>query len=211
MTTAVIFDAFGTLIEIQNRQNPYKWLLRIGSQQGRVTLPSDLRALMALNGGLREAAHLFGIKLSSVQLIELQDMLDCELESIRCFDDAMPAIEHLQGYGIKVGVCSNLAGPYCSRVRSLLPGLDAYSLSAETGALKPDPSMYRSVCDMLDVSPGENLDFERDHVLMIGDSKRCDQYGPRSYGIQGHHLDRKGTGRFQNLIEFTSAIAQGSV
>lgn len=208
MITAVIFDAFGTLIEILNRENPYKRLLRIGVQQGRVASPSDLRTVMALNGGLLEAAHLFGIKLKPTQLIELQSALDRELESIKCFEDAMPAIERLQKHGIKVGVCSNLAGPYCSRVKSLLSGLDAYAFSAETGVLKPDPEMYRSVCVMLGVSPGQVLGSETAQVLMIGDSKRCDEHGPRSFGIVGYHLDRKGAGRFRSLIEFTSAITQ---
>ncbi|RXT62609.1 HAD family hydrolase [Pseudomonas syringae] len=211
MIAAAIFDAFGTLVEIQSRQNPYKRLLRIGVQQGRVVSPSDLRTVMALNGGLREAADLFGIKLSPAQLIELQGALDRELESIKCFDDALPAIERLQEHRIKVGVCSNLAGPYCSRVRSLIPGLDAYALSAETGVLKPNPEMYRSVCVMLDIFPGQVMESETAQVVMIGDSHRCDEHGPRSFGIAGHHLDRKGGGGFRSLIEFTSAIAKSSL
>lgn len=109
MITAVIFDAFSTLIEILNRENPYKRLLRIGVQQDRVASPSDLRAVMALNGGLREAAHYFGIKPKPTQLVELQSALDRELESIKCFDDALPDIECLQKDGIKVGVCSSQA------------------------------------------------------------------------------------------------------
>ncbi|QKS80945.1 HAD family hydrolase [Pseudomonas bijieensis] len=209
MITAVIFDAFGTLIEILNRENPYKRLLRIGVQQGRVASPSDLRTVMALNGGLLEAAHLFGIKLKPTQLIELQSALDRELESIKCFDDALPAFERLQEHGIKVGVCSNLAGPYCSKVRSLLPGLNAYALSAETGVLKPDPEIYRIICSMLNAHPGKAPGSEGSKVLMIGDSKRCDQLGPRSYGILGHHLDRHGAGQFRSLIEFTNAVSQG--
>lgn len=211
MITAVIFDAFSTLIEIMNRESPYKRLLRIGVQQGRVASPSDLRAVMALNGGLLEAVHLFGIKLKPSQLIELQSALDRELESIKCFDDALPAIRRLRAHGIKVGVCSNLAGPYCSRVRSLLPGLDAYALSAETGVLKPDLEMYRSVCAMLDTFPSQVLGSETTQVLMIGDSKRCDELGPRSFGIVGHHLDRKGAGGFRSLIDFTSAVMAPSL
>lgn len=31
MIEAVIFDLFGTLVEIQNRQNTYKQLLRLGT------------------------------------------------------------------------------------------------------------------------------------------------------------------------------------
>ena len=210
MVDGVIFDAFGTLLEIRNRQNPFRRLLRLGSQQGRTASPDDIRWIMAHSHGLEETASAFGIKLEPTQLIELQSTLDRELESIKCFDDALPAIERLQEHGIKVGVCSNLAGPYCSKVRSLLPGMNAYALSAETGVLKPDREMYRSVCAMLDTFPGQVMGSGTAQVLMIGDSKRCDELGPRPFGIVGHHLDRKGAGRFQSLIEFTSAITEAS-
>jgi len=208
MVDGVIFDAFGTLLEIQNRQNPYRRLLRLGSEQGRAASPDDIRWIMAHSRGLEETASAFGIKLEPAQLIELRSALDCELESILCFDDALPAIKRLREHGIKVGVCSNLAGPYCSKVRSLLPGLDAYALSAETGVLKPDPEMYRRVCAMLDIFPGQVMGSQTAQVVMIGDSKRCDEHGPRSFGIVGHHLDRNGGGGVRSLIEFTHSLTQ---
>ena len=34
MPAAVIFDLFGTLLEMRNRQSPYRQLLRLGLQQG---------------------------------------------------------------------------------------------------------------------------------------------------------------------------------
>lgn len=54
--TAVIFDLFGTLLQIRNRQNPFRQLLRLGSQQGRAASPGDLRWIMTNAGGLQEAA-----------------------------------------------------------------------------------------------------------------------------------------------------------
>ncbi|MFK3919168.1 HAD family hydrolase [Pseudomonas fulva] len=210
MIAAVVFDLFGTLVEIQNRQNPYRRLFRIGGQQGRVASQHDLRLIMALNGGLGEAAEALGIRLSFHQLVELQGLLDLELDSITPFADAVPALELLRKHEIKVAVCSNLAGPYCSIVRRLLPGLDGYALSAELGLLKPDREMYRSVCEMLGVWPDEQP-ANPVRVLTIGDSKRCDESGPRSFGISGHHLDRSGGGRFQDLLSFANSIvAEGS-
>ncbi|MNP46030.1 hypothetical protein D3C76_1400010 [compost metagenome] len=76
-----------------------------------------MRAIMAFNGGISEAAEAFGICLSSAELADLESMLEVELESITPFDDAMIAIELLREHGIKIGVCSNLAGPYCSKAR----------------------------------------------------------------------------------------------
>ncbi|UVL43867.1 HAD family hydrolase [Pseudomonas moraviensis] len=203
MIAAVIFDVFGTLLEIRNRQNPYRQLLRIGAKQGRRASPNDLRLIMALNGGLRDAADAFGISLSSAELASLECMLELELASIRPFDDAMPAIELLQKQEIKVAACSNLAGPYCVKVRSLLPGLDGYALSAELGLLKPDPGMYRSTYSMLGILPGQE---KPEQVAMIGDSRRCDALGPRALGIQGYHLDRTGGGRFRDVISFAKVM-----
>ncbi|WP_313294728.1 HAD family hydrolase [Pseudomonas sp.] len=206
MIAAVIFDLFGTLVEIQNRQNPYRELLRIGAQQGRAASPSDLRSIMAINGGLAEAADFLEIQVSRAQLANLQRCLDLEIQSIKPFDDAVPAIELLRQNQIRIALCSNLAGPYCSIARDLFPGLDGYALSAELSLLKPDPAMYRSVCVMLDVFPEQASGLSDEQVLMIGDSKRCDEHGPRAVGILGHYLDRKGGGRIKDLLSFAQGI-----
>lgn len=206
MITAIIFDVFGTLLHIEKRENPYRQLLRIGTRQGRPISPGDSKIIMTLDGGLSQAAGLLGIELSIDQLATLQGMLDAELESIRLFDDALPAIERLQQGGIKIGLCSNLAKPYCPVVRRLIPGLDGYALSAEEGAVKPDPQIYTAICSQLGVVPGRVFGVDAEHVLMIGDSKSCDVDGPRASGILGHHLNRSGGDGFRNLHDFVSAV-----
>lgn len=206
MIAAVIFDVFGTLVEIQNRQNPYRQLLRLGVKQGRVASSDDLRWIMTHDAGFQEAADALGINLGSGDLAELKDALELELQSIRVFDDAWAAIELLRASGIKVGVCSNLAGPYCQEVRRLVPGLDAYALSAECGMMKPDPVIYRWVCSMLGIESGYIMEPKHGRVFMVGDSKKCDEQGPRACGIMGIHLDRSGAGRFRDLLEFARAI-----
>ncbi|BBP70817.1 hypothetical protein PHLH6_28210 [Pseudomonas sp. Seg1] len=202
--TAVIFDLFGTLLEIRNRQNPFRRLLRLGSQQGRAASPGDLRWIMTNACGLQEAADFFGIKLSSTQLTELQSCLELELESITLFEDALPALALLRHHQIKIGVCSNLGGPYCPVARNLLPGLDGYALSAEVGLMKPDVAMYQHICTQLNVAPSQLPGSP--HVLMIGDSRRCDADGPRVASIEDYHLDRSGAGRFCDLLEFVTGI-----
>lgn len=204
--TAVIFDLFGTLLEIRNRQNPYRRLLHLGSQQGRAASPGDLRWIMTNTCGLQEAADFLGIKLSSIQLTELQSCLELELESITLFEDALPALALLRHHQIKIGVCSNLGGPYCLVARDLLPGLDGYALSAEVGLMKPDVAMYQHICTQLEVAPSQLPGSNAPHVLMIGDSRRCDSDGPRVAGIEGYHLDRSGAGRFCDLLEFVTGI-----
>ncbi|PWB34077.1 hypothetical protein DCO48_07195 [Pseudomonas sp. SDI] len=206
MTAAVIFDLFGTLLEIRDRQNPYRRLLRLGSQQGRVASTDDIRWIMTHDHGIEGTAAEFGIKLSSSQLAVLQSCLELELESITLFEDALPALALLRHHQIKIGVCSNLGGPYCSVARNLLPGLDGYALSAEVGLMKPDVAMYQHICTQLEVAPSQLPGSNAPHVLMIGDSRRCDADGPRGAGIAGYHLDRSGAGRFCDLLEFVTGI-----
>lgn len=206
MIAAVIFDAFGTMLHIQDRQNPYRRLLRDGHNQGRQASVDDLRTLMTFSGGLREAADLLGINLSSQRLMEYQEALELELDSIRLFDDASLAIDSLRAKGVRIGLCSNLAGPYCSAVRRLLPDLEAYALSAELKLMKPDPRIYQSVCEMLGIALGSDTDGHSQQVVMIGDSQKCDQKGPRLAGVMGYHLDRSGSGRFHDLVEFVNAV-----
>ncbi|MFG0459334.1 HAD family hydrolase [Pseudomonas sp. yb_1] len=206
MTVAVIFDLFGTLLEIRNRQNPYRRLLHLGSQQGRAASTDDIRWIMTHDHGIEGAAAEFGIKLSPPQLAELQSCLELELESITLFEDALPALALLRHHPIRIGVCSNLGGPYCSVARNLLPGLDGYALSAEVGLMKPDVAIYQHICTQLEVAPSKLPGSNAPHVLMIGDSRRCDADGPRVVGIEGYHLDRSGAGRFCDLLEFVTGI-----
>jgi len=208
--SAIIFDVFGTLLHIERRENPYRQLLRIGIRQGRAISPEDSKTIMTLDGDLSHAAGLLGIELSIEQLAKLQRMLDTELESISLFEDALPAIERLRRDGIKVGLCSNLAKPYCPVVRRLIPDLDGYALSAELGLSKPDPEIYRTVCAELEVEPGRIFGPGAQQVLMIGDSKACDVDGPRASGILGHHLSRRGRDGFRNLHDFVSAVRSES-
>lgn len=203
---AVVFDLFGTVLEIQDRQNPYRRLLRMGAEQGRSASPGDMRQIMTLSGGLREAAASLGITVSPWALTELQNALEVELASIRIFDDAVVAMDFLRTNGVKIAVCSNLAAPYCDVARRLLPNLDGYALSAELGVMKPDPMIYRSVCSLLGLEPEHAIDPKQGQIIMVGDSKKCDEQGPRACGIQGFHLDRSGGRGFSNLVEFYNVI-----
>ena len=95
----------------------------------------------------------------------------------------------------ELAVCSNLAAEYGPAVLGLLPGLDAYVLSYEVGLAKPDPAIFQRVCDALGCAPGE--------VMFSGDSKRCDVDGPRAFGMQARHLDRRAG---QSLLDVLAGI-----
>lgn len=205
-TSGVIFDVFSTLIKINDRRNPYLQLLRYGRKQGLCLSGEHLRMLMTQELGWQEAADLLRIRAGDVVLRGFAGELQKELASMTLFDDAQEAISMLREAGVKIGLCSNLASGYGLTVRELLPGLDAYAFSYELGVLKPDPLIYKTVCQELGVVPGMQLEGER--VVMIGDSIRCDRDGARAAGLAGFYLGRAGKGDFSNLVEFARLIVE---
>lgn len=208
MIGAVVLDAFGTIVRITQRTNPYRELIRESQRQGRMSGSAALRLLMTTDLAFDDAAALLGVSLTSAKLGQLSQALTVELSSIQPFTDATEAISHLKSEGLKVGICSNLAAPYGPIIRRLFPGLDVYAFSYALGIMKPDPEIYRSVSSQMGIEPGHYLSKDSASAVMIGDSKRCDQDGPRSIGMMGFHLDRKSAGSKSDLQQFAELVME---
>lgn len=206
-TNAIIFDAFGTVVEIRQPMHPFRQLLREGRRQGRAPRAGDIRTIMTHCLSLREAALALGIKLKPFELEHLNQCLEEELASIRPYPDAVEAIKILQAAGLRLAVCSNLAMPYGPVVEKIFPHLDAYGFSYRIGAMKPQAVIYQHTCDLLGVRPGNELNGQG-RVVMIGDSEKCDRDGPRQVGISGFLLRRSGDGA-STLSEFARAVLSG--
>lgn len=204
MSGTVIFDAFGTLLRITEGAHPYRQILKEGIRQGRRPKPDDAHVLMTQNLGLQEASDYLGISISPDHMVDLQSALDHELNSIQAFDDGLQAVSLLQGEGVRVAVCSNLAAPYADPIHRWYPTLDAYGFSFEIGAVKPDALIYRRTCELL--GPNGCSDFKERQVAMIGDSSRCDRDGACELGIRGYLLDRTGGGDFRSLVDFAHTV-----
>ncbi len=198
---AVIFDAFGTIMRIENARHPFRQLLKLGIAQGRRPRPDDASVLMSHPWSLAQAADHFGIDVPPTELARIESELDAELAGIQPFTDALSCIEALQARGRKVAVCSNLARPYGAAVKRIFPGLESYGFSYEIGTLKPDRRIYESVLTELAV--------EACKVWMIGDSQRCDRDGPIALGVKGHYLNRTREGSpsdFHDLMAFKDVV-----
>lgn len=170
---AVVFDAFGTLIESRRQRNPYARMLKANAA-------ADRDIFLTVNRSMAQFAGDYGCEhLLPTMERELQE----ELGSLRLFPDVAPALAQLRASGRRVAVCSNLAHAYGDAVRDLLPGMAAYTFSFEAGARKPQPEIYENVCQQLRCRPQD--------VLFIGDSVRCDVDGPKRFGMASAHLDRK--------------------
>lgn len=168
----VVFDAFGTLLKANNRTNPYGRLNR--------KLPSNMhRQFMTTNKSLED----FCVELGQHGLYpSLQSLLTQELKDIELFADVSHTLQRLRAKGMRIGLCSNLAQGYGQRVMDLLPSLDAYTLSYEVGARKPEPEIYAHVCQALGCKPKD--------VMFVGDSENADVLGPKAFGMKSFHLNR---------------------
>ena len=200
----VLFDAFGTLLQISQGRHPYRQILKEGTRQGRRPQPDDLRQILTRNLNLAEAAELFGIKIQSAHMADIEGDLEADLQSIEAFEDGLRAVEILQAKGIKIAVASNLAAPYASSIRRLYPTVDAYGFSFALGAMKPEPFFYRGTCELLGVDT--SYYSGGDNVAMIGDSEKCDRDGPNAVGIPGFLLNRQGGKDFSSLNEFSDMV-----
>lgn len=206
MIIGVVFDAFGTIVRIAERTNPYVALFREGRRQGVAISPGSTGLAMTTNLSFDELARQLGIVLSPSKRKGLNRALELELSSIEAYPDAIVAISRLKDAGIKVGICSNLSAPYGPVVKSLFPAMDGYAFSFELGVMKPESAIYQSICNQMDVEPGHFFSVETGRVVMIGDSRRCDRDGPRTIGISGHHLDRTGRGQIKDLAQFAQIV-----
>ena len=77
--------------------------------------------------------------------------------------------------------------------------LDAFGTICEIGAIKPEPAIYRAMCDPLGCQPSD--------ILFVGDTEDADVDGPRAFGMRAVHLDRDGTRSAKLCIHSLSAVA----
>lgn len=93
----------------------------------------------------------------------------------------------------RIALCSNLAYGYGGKVKALLPEVvESKVFSYEVGAKKPEPEIYQAVCEQLGLPPAR--------ILFIGDSPRCDEKGPREFGMKSLLLNRKTGQTLKSLL-----------
>lgn len=87
--SAAIFDAFGTLIEINEGCHPFRKILKLGIEQGRRPQPTDAEQLLTLPMDLRQAADFFGILVDPSVMSRLESDLHNDLADIRAYPDGI--------------------------------------------------------------------------------------------------------------------------
>ena len=100
------------------------------------------------------------------------------------FDDAIPVLETLRGYGLKLGLVSNTGRDVDDFLAHHNIRVDAALSSRVHGKVKPHPTIFRAVLDRLGVPP--------ERAAMVGDSPEDDLEGARALGMTAFLVDREG-------------------
>ncbi len=170
---AVCFDAFGTLVRIDDNRAPYRKLL----QNHTFADISELRHLiMCQDISFCDVMDLILPNCAEEHKSSLIADLESELASIKLRPNIQKIWSDLRSSSFKISVCSNLAQPYGAPLLRCLPDqVNAVIFSYQIGYMKPDHEIYAQVC--------KQLNLEKEKILFVGDSPKADVIGPRNYGM----------------------------
>lgn len=175
---AIVFDAYGTLLHITERRDPYQALLRESSS----ARAEARRLIMARQ--LTFPALLEALGLPYADASRLAAEIAAEVASVAVYAEVPATLARLRAAGYRLAVVSNLAPPYAEPIRRLLgPWLDVAVFSFEVGYLKPQAEIFHLACARLGAQPAE--------VMMVGDSPSSDAAGARVAGLHPLLLDRQ--------------------
>jgi putative hydrolase of the HAD superfamily len=217
---AVLFDAFGTLIALDD---PVARLQAALAVRGEGRSPEQVdRAFREEVGYYREhqdtgrdgeslaelrlrcAAVLRDALRSALSVEDIRGVLGDSLR-YRVFPDVLPTVDLLTGRGLRLGVVSNWdAGlPEILADVGVADRFTVVAASAVVGARKPDPRIFRQALDALDCQPGR--------AIHVGNSWDEDVVGAHAAGLAAVLIDRtgsRGAGHtIRSLVELPELLA----
>lgn len=189
----IVFDAFGTLVKIGTSRSPYRKLMKWLKDNGRKPSTKDANIIMSNPVDIAQLALLFGEKIPTQLLHEINDDLLFELSTIELYKDTASTLQILKEQGFKIALCSNLAMPYGEQLKKLLPNVfDALFLSYEIGAIKPEENIYEVIKTY--------FSCEMSEILFIGDHPVLDVEKPISLGMDARLIQRHNKQSLSNVI-----------
>jgi HAD superfamily hydrolase (TIGR01549 family) len=105
-------------------------------------------------------------------------------ENFELYEDALPVLTRLRKHGLKIGLVSNTSRDLDAFVRHHALDVDAWISSGVHGKVKPSPTIFKAVLELLDV--------EASAAVMVGDSPDDDVAGAEAVGIRAFLIDREG-------------------
>jgi len=128
-----------------------------------------------------------------------------EPSSWEVYDDVEPTWTRLLERGFKIAIASNFDARLVNIVAAK-PTLSRAShvfISSQLGFRKPSPKFYAAI--------EQELNCEKDQLVMVGDSEVADLQGARSAGWQAWHLVRDEQNvappKISSLVELVSLLA----
>lgn len=179
-TKGVIFDCFGTLLEIKNKQKPYKYLSIELAKKG-FTHDNYAKWIMSNPLEIQNILKESKITLEKEVIDTFNRKLKEEVESITLYPETIEVLSELKKQGIKIALCSNLAMPY-GRVKEILPQLDDYFLSYELNMIKPNQDLF-AYCE-------KTINLKKEELIYVGDSIKDDYEGASLYGFNTYLIKR---------------------
>jgi putative hydrolase of the HAD superfamily len=105
-------------------------------------------------------------------------------ENFELYEDALPVLAELRSRGLKIGLVSNTSRDLDAFIRHFELDVDAWIASGTHGKVKPSPSIFRAVLELLQVEP--------EAAVMVGDSPADDVEGAQAIGMRAFLVDREG-------------------
>jgi putative hydrolase of the HAD superfamily len=105
-------------------------------------------------------------------------------ENFELYEDSLPVLAELRDRGLKIGLVSNTSRDLDAFIRHFDLDVDAWISSGAHGKVKPSPTIFRAVLDLLEVAP--------ERAAMVGDSPDDDVEGARALGMRAFLIDREG-------------------
>ena len=173
----VVFDVFGTLLEISDRRNPFAYVKREmvpekATRFRRLAMTTTM-TLSEIDAELRSGT-------TTADLARAQTEIVHEVTATRLRPGVARMLADLP---VPYALCSNLSVDYVAAL-SACPEIkpEFRILSCHVGCMKPDPEIYDLVIRAAGV-PAER-------ILFTGDTPVADIEGPRLAGMHSMHIDQ---------------------
>jgi putative hydrolase of the HAD superfamily len=199
--SAVLLDALGTLVELER---PWPHLAAelkargvvVGEEAARGAMLAEMAYYRAHHDEASDFAGLKDLRRRCAAVIQetlqtslpLADVEDALLAAVRfrAYPEVPAVLERLRAGGARLAVVSNWDVSLHdvlerTRLRALV---DAVVISAELGAAKPDPAIFRAAL--------ERLGARATDAIHVGDSVEHDVAGARAAGIEAVLVARNG-------------------
>jgi putative hydrolase of the HAD superfamily len=199
--SAVLLDALGTLVELET---PWPHLERelaargvvVDSEAARTAMLAEMAYYRAHHDEAGDWAGLKDLRRrcaavvqeslgTSLPLVDVEDALLAAVR-LRAYPEVPAVLERLRAGGARLAVVSNWDVSLHDVLErtALRPLVDTVVISAELGAAKPDPAIFREALERLGARPSE--------AMHVGDSVEHDVAGARAAGLEAVLVARNG-------------------